>query len=236
LGDITENDVVFGVVHLTDIIWNYNDDSIAYANMELFLAPFEWTNAKAKEKGYTDHQVMMQEMGLWERFENLKVLALNKAEEKWDKFNVKDQRELFYGFTRENNIWYSKSSTLNIFIEEGKDLAEVRKSAGKRDSGQYNADLMPLNLWKKIEPRLRDLNPYDGLSWSLGWFKTPDLWNSAEKKDSNFEKGQRARISKLVNHAGKVSQVQELKLTGKKIGAAGTSAVEALVTVLKEKN
>ena len=51
-------------------------------------------------------------------------------------FDVSNERELFYGFTRKNNVWYSTSCTLNSWIEalSRKEVADVVLQAGVRGS------------------------------------------------------------------------------------------------------
>ena len=78
---------------------------------------------------------------------------------------------LFYRFKRKNDVWYSKSCTLNSWIEalSGKELSDMVFNAGIRGSDQSKADLinmMPFNLWKKVLPKLERLTPYDGQPWT----------------------------------------------------------------------
>ena len=72
--------------------------------------------------------------------------------------------DLFYGFTRKNDIWYSTSCTLNSWIEAlgGREVADVVLKAGIKGSDKSKADLinlMPYHLWIKVLPKLEKLTP-----------------------------------------------------------------------------
>ena len=70
---------------------------------------------------------------------------------------------LFYRFKRKNDVWYSTSCTVNSLIGalSGKEFSVMVLNAGISRSDQSKADLitmMPLNLWKKVLPKLERLN------------------------------------------------------------------------------
>ena len=49
------------------------------ATVDLFVTAFTETNPVGKRTGATDHRVMMEDIGLWERFLSLKSRACNEA-------------------------------------------------------------------------------------------------------------------------------------------------------------
>ena len=93
------------------------------ADVNLHVTPFSETNVDAKRTGFTDHKVMMRGLSLWKKFEGLKLRAcdkdgkLRKHGTGPDEFDVTKESDIFYGFTRKNDVWYSTSCTLNSWIK-----------------------------------------------------------------------------------------------------------------------
>ena len=118
VGDVKKGKGYCGVVHVRNIQWE-SRYSVHSANVELYCTSFEETNALSKETGSTDHRVMMEGLSLWKKFEGLKLRACDKDGKRRqhgqgpDQFDVTKEDELFYGFTRKNDVWYSTSCTLN---------------------------------------------------------------------------------------------------------------------------
>merc|ERR1719317_638046 len=144
------------------------------AQVNLYVTPFNETNPRAKDTGFTDHRVMMEGLSLWEKFEKLKLRACDEKGNRRPNFDVRKETELFYGFTRKNDVWFSTSCTLNSWIESltGKEAADVVRQAGARRSDQSKADLinlMPRDLWRRVLPRLEELTAYDVKPWTVNW-------------------------------------------------------------------
>merc|ERR1719233_2799446 len=89
---------------------------------------------------------MMEELQLWKKFEQLKSRACDEKGKRRRDFDVTAEKELFYGFTRKDNIWCSTSCTLNSWIKPltDKEAADVVRNAGVRGSDQSKADLINL--------------------------------------------------------------------------------------------
>merc|ERR1719184_624469 len=97
---------------------------------------------------------MMEGLQLWKKFEDFKSRACDEKGKRRHDFDVTKEKELFYGFTRKDDVWFSTSCTLNSWIkpQTDKEAADVVLNAGIRGSDQSKADLinlMPKWLWRE---------------------------------------------------------------------------------------
>jgi len=227
-GDIKEGEGYVGVVHLIDVGWK--DFYIDWCWVDIWLATHKETNPESKRTGFTDHRVMMQELMLWEKFESFKSRAFDKDGNRYPWFDVTEEEELFYGFTRKNNLWSDTSCTLNSWLEPltGKETAAVVRNAGIRGSDQSKADLiniMPRALWALILPELEKITADDAMPWTLDW----------AKKAPKAREGELNRMRLLVSSRASGSKLYKLNLWFTKIGGGGVQSVKSLVTILQEK-
>ena len=58
----------------------------------------------------------MEGLQLWEKFEKLKGRACDEDGKRRPGFDVSAETELFYGFTRKDDRWFSTSCTLNSWV------------------------------------------------------------------------------------------------------------------------
>jgi len=230
-GDVVEGDEYCGVVQIQNIKWLL-PSKVYEATVNLYLTPFAETNPIAKKTGFTDSRVMMEGLSFWEKFEKFKLRACDEKGYRRPDFDVTKESELFFGFARKNNIWYSTSVTLNSWIKpiNEKDASDAVCNAGKKCPYQ-SADLtnlMPKDLWRQVLPRLETLTPYDGEPWTVGWARLNG------KDTAEFAKEELGRMRRLVFKVGIGSRLYYLDLALKRIGRGGRSTVRALATVLQE--
>ena len=111
--EIKEDEGWCGVIHLHEIKWvrKSTDYEIDSATVDMYLGPFKETNEVAKER--TDHRAMMEELKFWENFEALKNRACDEEGSRRWCFRKEKESQLFFGFTRKNNVWSDTSCTLN---------------------------------------------------------------------------------------------------------------------------
>jgi len=236
-GDIVEGDEYCGVVHIHNIKWG-RPSNVYEATANLYLTPFAEINPIAEKSGFTDSRVMMEGLSLWEKFERLKLRACDEKGYRRPDFDVTKESELFFGFARKNNIWYSTSVTLNSWIEpiNGKDASDAVRNAGIKCSYR-SADLtnlMPKDLWHQVLPKLEKLTPYDSQPWTVGWANAAGRGLIGKDALREFAKEELARIRCLVNKVGIGSKLYDLNLSHECIGRGGLSTVRALATVLQE--
>jgi len=235
-GDIVAGDEYCGIVHIQNINWGHSSN-VYKATANLYLAPVAETNLIAKKTGVTDSRVMMEGLSFWEKFEKFKLRACDEKGYRRPDFNVAKESELFFGFARKNNIWYSTSVTLNSWIKplNGKDASDAVRNAGIKCSYR-SADLtnlMPKDLWHQVLPRLDTLTPYHGQPWTVGW-ATAARSGLNEIDAEEFAKEELDRIRCLVFKVGIGSKLYDLDLSSKCIGRGGLSTARALATVLLE--
>jgi len=241
-GDIKEDDQYFGVAHVHNIKRYTYVGSVFGAEVDLYVAPFRQTNPLAKKTGITHHRVMMEGLSLWRKFEGLKQRACDNKGNPSNNFHVEREPELFYGFERKNNVWYSTSSTLNCWIKTliGKEVVDAERNAGFEKSNVSKSDVinqinqMPFYCWKQVLPMLEILTPFDGKPWTCEWATSAGT-GLVGGQVLEFKKEELNRMRRLVFMGGKGSELYSLDLKGKKIGRGGLSAVQALSTILQEK-
>jgi len=74
------------------------------AIVELYLVPFQEKTWEASRRGFTDHRIMKEELKLWTRLWKLKLRACHRNEEAHSNFVVSRESEVFFVFTRKNDI------------------------------------------------------------------------------------------------------------------------------------
>ena len=85
-----------------NIKWKkHNEMHRPSANVNLFMAPLKDTNKVGGSK--TDHRIMMEKLGLWNKFEQFKSRVCTEEGKRHVDFRVELETELFYGFTRKGN-------------------------------------------------------------------------------------------------------------------------------------
>jgi len=233
-GDIKKGAGYCGVLHIWKIKWDGPWPRKAHVN--LYVSPFEETSPQAKKTGFTNHRVMMEELQLWEKFEKLKNRACDKQGKRRRDFDDTAENELFYGFTRKDDNWFSTSCTLNSWINPltKKEAANVVRNAGVRGSDRSSkvdlVNLMPKDLWRKVLPKLEKLTTFDGKQWTY-------QWATRYRKDLKKEEAKREeqnRMRRLVCRQGSGSSLYDLDLARVDIGRGGLPSVKALATVLQE--
>jgi len=233
-GDFKDGVGYVGVVHVHHI--EPMPFGIRKALVTVWVAPCKETNLLGKEAGITDHRVLMEELELWDKFEKLKSRACNDEGKHRFGFSAKREQELFYGFTRKNNVWYSTSCTLNSWVVpiSKREAKDVVRNAGIRGTDKSKGDminLMPRKLWRTMLPILERYTPNDVVPWHAKWSLDARKGLSQEEaKQLAHEEVKRMR--RLVSQCGSGSRVFDLNLMGKGIGLAG--GVKALVAVLQE--
>lgn len=243
-GDIKSGDGQCGVVHLHDIEWKASSNkynSVVYkAKVDLWLTPFRETNEEASKSKSTDHRLIMEELKLWERFQDLCSRACHRDGRNRGSFDVTHEGELFYGFTRKGDKWFSTSCTLNSWILPmsffdwpGKDNSGVVLLAGERGTDKSKVDminLMPMHLWDQVLTKLERLTPYDSEPWSYNW---ADSQRNVDKKDAPaFKEEELFRMRILINRRGVGSRLYWLNLDKERIGGRYRSPVEAVAKIL----
>ena len=133
VGDVKKDEPHCGVAHLRDI--QYHGGDVKTATVDLYVTAFGETNPIGKATGVTDHRVMMEKLGFWKTFEDIKGRARDEKGEFNLNFDVTREPELFYGFTRKKNVWYSTSCTLNSWIEPFKTGVDISMAQVSRDAG-----------------------------------------------------------------------------------------------------
>jgi len=236
VGDVKQGERYCGVVILHNMTWT--EDKITNAYFDIYLAPLSKTNILAENNGHSDHRVMMEELSLWKKFEKFKLRASDNEGNRNEKFmaeGVKEETELFYGFTRTNDFWKPTSCTLNSWVKprNGKNAAAAMalRQAGTRYADKWKADkinIIPTDLWKRIFSRLLSLTPSDLWKWSSDWAR---IWKYS-LGPAEFAKEELVRMRRSVTHGQEGSKLYQLFLNG--IGWAGISSVRALATVLQE--
>jgi len=227
------------VAHVYDIHWksshNKNNSVVYKATVDIFLTPFKELNEEAKRNDSTEHRLMMVELKLWEKFQDLRFRACHRDGKHRKSFDVTREKELFYGFTRKNNKWYSTSCTLNSWIVSltNKENPEVIRLAGKRGTDKFKDDLvnlLPMFLWEQMKVKLKLLAPYDGEPWSYNWASSRKDFESL----SEISNEELTRMRSLINGSALGSSAYILNLNGLRLGNCGLSSVKAIATIFCE--
>lgn len=233
-GDLRRSRPYKGLLYVHGIIWK-SDGNVLSGQVDLFITSMEETNPIARSRGITDDRVMMEQLGFWQKFKRLQSHACDESGTRRKDFDIRRERELWYGFTRKYDSWFGTSGTLNSWIKpiNGKECADVVKNAGIRGSCKSKADLinlLPEDLWIKTLPILLLLTTYTGEPWSFKWAsKAAPIVNKYE-----FQQEELRRMRQLVRICSRGSLLYVLQLEGLNIGGWGLSAVKALATVLLE--
>jgi len=195
------------------------------ATVDLYVAPFCLKSEEDSDNTY--HKVMMQKLQFWERFEKLKNRVCTAGGKHRTDFCAEDEDELFYGFTRKNEIWYSTSCTLNCWVRADFAIApEVIRDSGIRRSDMVKdllINLIPNNLWQKIRPKLKDWTISEPKTWNVQWAISVRGKHKEEEAD---------RILRLIKEIGIGSKLYMLDLRCQLFGFGGRSSVEALAKAL----
>jgi len=229
VGDIQQGKIHFGVVHLRNVKW-FIDGSVSSAEVDLYIAFVEDTKEMKIKEPYTDQKVMAIEMSMWEPFRGLMCRARDEDGKIREHFDVTQEHELWFAFTRKNDLWYPTSGTFNSWIEHEQDVPQVVRDAGIKgscNSKEKLINLMPRHLWRQILVKLTKLTPYDGEPWTIAWARY-----IADDEHAMVEEINRMRW--LIFVEGEGSKLFRLILQYKRIGDCGNRAVKAFCTVLQE--
>lgn len=225
-----------GVAHVKNIKWRKNGD-VEKAVVELWATPFTELNPLAKKTGHTAHRLMMEGLSLWERFKKFKLRVCDEKGRYRRNFDVTNEPELFYGFTRKNKGWYSTSCTLNCWIrhEDWKQAPDVVYKAGKRKSDKSAVksqliNLMPASLWFDVVIRkLLQLTPQENEYWSIEWAMAGLGLKGKERQLEELE-----RMRRLVSLSATGSALYKISFVADNIGSVGLSGIKAFASVLQE--
>jgi len=215
--------VGMGVAHIHDI--KYEKDlngllSVCGGQVDLYVDMFK----ALKDKIWTHHFVLMEKLGMWERFTKFKQRVVDKDGEPIRNVDIKKEKEIWFGFTRKapgpwdrkKKIfdWSSVSCTLNSWIWDDffndninfltgalmrrEAAPKVVSKAGIKKTDTKEAaliNIIPPNLWYFILHELHKMTPGDASNFPV-WHYTliSDKDNTAKAMKSLVLKATRGSM------------------------------------------
>jgi len=242
--------VGMGVAHIHDIKWELDSNglpSLCGGQVDLYVDMFKTLNVKI----WTHHSVLMEKLGMWERFNKFKLRVVDEDGQPAENVDIKKEKEIWFGFTRRAPgprdrktkmfEWCSISCTLNSWIWDNfftdnfnfvsgatwrRDAApEVVSKAGRKRTDKKESELIniiPPHLWHLIHPELYKLTPGDASNFPS--------WNY--NRISEKDRGAKAMKS-LVLKSARGSMIYEVDVGFRGLGLS-KNGFELFCEVLME--